>query len=63
MQMYVGIVTLITLHVLSNLLPPKMATNAVRQCAICRTEVVNNTKGNHISVERDVKYHSSKTTI
>ena len=40
-----------------------MATNGVRQCAISKTEVVNNTKGNRISVERDVKYHSSKTTI
>ena len=59
--MYVGIVTLITLHVLST--GPKMATNGVRQCAICRTEVVINTKGNHISVERDVKYHSPTTTI
>ena len=61
--MYVGTVTLITLHVLSNLLAQKMATNGVRQCAICRSEVVINTKGNHISVERDVKYHSPKTTI
>ena len=61
MQMYVGIVTLITLHVLST--GPKMATNGVRQCAICRTEVAINTKGNRISVECDMEYDSSKTTI
>ena len=33
------------------------------QCAICRTEVVINPKGNRISVERDMKYHSPKITI
>ena len=59
MQMYDGIVILITLHVLSHL----FATNGVRQCAISKTEVVINVKGNHISVERDMKYHSPKTTI
>jgi len=40
-----------------------MATNGVRQCAICTTEVVINTKINCISAERDMKYHSPKTTI
>jgi len=40
-----------------------MATNGVRQRTICRTDVVNNTKKNHISVERDMKYHSPKITI
>ena len=62
MQMYVGTVTLITLHVLSNLLAQKWPP-MVSECAICRTEVVINTKGNHISVERDMKYHSPKTTV
>jgi len=50
MQMYVGIVTL-------------MATRGVRDCTICRTEVVNNIKRNHISAERDMQYRSPKTTI
>ena len=40
-----------------------MATNGVRQCTICRTEVVNDTKWNHTSVECDMKYHSPKMTI
>ena len=62
MQMYVGIVTLINLYVLSNLLA-QMTTNGVRQCTVCRTEVVINTKRNRTSVERDMQYHSSKTTI
>ena len=33
---------------------PKMATNCVRQCTLCRTEVVINTTGNHISAEHDI---------
>jgi len=40
-----------------------MATNGVRQCTIERTEDVMNTKRNRISVERDMKNHSSVTTI
>jgi hypothetical protein len=40
-----------------------MVTNDVRQCTVCRTEVVINTKGNRISVEHDMKYHSPKITI
>jgi len=39
-----------------------MATSGVRQCTIERTEDVINTKRNRISVERDMKYHSPKTT-
>ena len=39
-----------------------MATNGVRQCTICRTEFVINTKRNRIPVERDMKYNSPKTT-
>jgi hypothetical protein len=57
--MYVGIVTLNKLHVFNNLLAQKMTTNSVRP----RIEVVINTKRNRISVERDMKYHSAKTTI
>ena len=60
--MYVAIVTLINLYVLSNLLA-QMTTNGVRQCTVCRTEVAINTRRNRISVERDTKYHSPKTTI
>ena len=40
-----------------------MATKAVTQCTICRTEVVINTKRNSISIECDMKYHSPKITI
>jgi len=57
--MYVGIVTLLILHVITNLLP----TNGIRQGNICRNEIVNGTKRNHTSAERDMKYHSPKTTI
>jgi len=40
-----------------------MATNGVRQYTVCRTDVVINTKRNRISVERDMKYRSPKTSI
>jgi hypothetical protein len=62
MQPYVGTVTLKTLYVLI-IYWPKMATNGIRQCTVCRTEVVINTTRNRISVERDMKYHSPKISI
>jgi len=32
----------------------------VSEIELCRTEVVINTKRNHISAERDMQYHSPK---
>jgi len=63
MQMYVGIGTLITVHVVRNLLAQNRPPGVSRDCTICRTEVVINTQRNPISVERDMKYHSPKTSI
>ena len=40
-----------------------MATSRVRNCCICRTEVVINIKRNRISVECDKGYPFPKNTI
>ena len=66
MQLYVGIGTLIgTLITLISLVIywPKNGHNWCQVCTIRRTEVVINTKRNHISAECDMQYHTTKTTI
>ena len=61
--MYVGTETLITLRILSNLMAQKWPPGVSRDCTICRTEGVINTKRNRISEERGMKSQPPKTTI
>ena len=60
--MYVGIGTLITLHIISNLMVQK-GPSGVSEIALHAELNVINTKRNHISAEHDMQYHSTKTTI
>ena len=62
MQMYVGIVTLITLYVLSNLLAQPWSPMVSDSVLYAELKLLLTLKET-ISVERDVKHHSPKTTI
>jgi hypothetical protein len=60
--MYVCTVTLITIHVLNNLLAQKWPP-MVSESAVYAEQKLLNTKRNHISVECNMGYQALKLTI